>query len=102
MISQEPFLYSVRTLSLLYTHQVTKAIAEQMFTVDVSDTTLAVHQTGQVYYYNSHIKGDANVNLGVRPASRAQCVNRNTTTSCSGEGRPCHDQTHKMKQMKSF
>ena len=37
-----------------------------MFAADISNTTLSVHQVGQMGYYSSHARRDANANLKVR------------------------------------
>ena len=50
----------------IYLLQVKTAIKDRMFAVDISNTTLSVHQVGQMGYYSSHARRDASANLKVR------------------------------------
>ena len=50
----------------IYLFKVKTAIKNRMFATDISNTTLSVHQVGQMGYYSSHARRDASVNLKVR------------------------------------
>ena len=45
--------------------QVFQAVRKGMFAVDVSGTTLSVHQVGQANYYGSHVVRDSDANTQV-------------------------------------